>query len=164
MNDSADPPLPKSVQPVLSALERAGVPYDMQAFTSPARRAAEAAALIGCPLGAIVKSLIFTTSQTAEMALVLVSGANWADEARLQAIVHQCIKPASPGEVLARTGYPIGAVPPLGHKSAFPVLMDADLMGYDQAWASAGAAHVVFGIAPHDLQALCKAKVIEVKA
>ena len=51
------------------------------------------------------------------------------------------------------TGFAIGGVPPLGHLTPLPTLLDEDLWGYDELWAAAGTPHDVFAITADQLAA-----------
>lgn len=102
--------------------------------------------MLGCPLGAIVKSLVFQRKASGELLLVLVSGKNRANTQILHQVVGEEVQPAKPQTVLAMTGYPVGAVPPIGLKGVAPVIMDAELMLYEHIWASAGSCNILVKI------------------
>lgn len=155
---------PPSVQKVLAAADAAGITVNVRHFDSPGKTAAQAADLLECPLGAIVKSLIFQMKESEEMILVLVSGGNRADPALLADLFGELVKPASPADVLAWSGFKVGAVPPFGFEEEFPVLMDADLMSYDRVWASGGSDFDLMGLTPSALWAASGAEVMELKA
>lgn len=163
MNEINDAALPDAIRPILAALEQGNVQYLLKTYPSPAKSASQAAALICCPLGAIVKSLFFVAEQSEDYLLVLTSGENRVSSRRLLEHLQQPAKPASPATVLEKTGFPVGGVPPFGHKSRFPVLMDIDLMQYDQIWASAGSIHTVMGMTPQDLINLSRAELCDIK-
>ncbi len=163
MNETNDAALPDAIGLVLAALEQGNVQYLLKTYPSSAKSASQAAALIGCPLGAIVKSLFFVTQQSEDYLLVLCSGANRVSSKRLFEHLQQPARPASPATVLEQTGFPVGGVPPFGHKSRFSVLMDIDLMQYEQIWASAGSIHAVMGMTPQDLLHLSCAELCDIK-
>ncbi len=154
---------PREVQPILSLLEEKGIKYQLRIFKEPAHHASEAADLLGCPLGAVVKSLVFQKNSTGEAFLVLVSGENRVDLEKLSAYVGEGVHPASPQDVKQQTGYPVGAVPPFGLAGAFPVYIDEDLHGYDLVWSSAGAVNILLGIAPGDLKELSGGQIENIK-
>ena len=81
-----------------------------------ARTAPEAAAAVGVEVGAIVKSLVFRCGD--EAVLALVSGANRADEARLEEEFGAPVGRADADFARAATGFSIGGVPPLGPSRA----------------------------------------------
>jgi Cys-tRNA(Pro) deacylase len=154
---------PLGVQSVLQILIENDVPYELRIFDTPARQASQAADLLGCPLGAIVKSLVFQKQSSGELLMVLVSGKNRADPKILNQVVGGEVQPAKPKTVLDLTGYPVGAVPPFGVKGAVLVVIDADLMLYEHVWASAGAENILIKLNSIDLLNLSKGKVEAIK-
>ena len=122
----------------------------LRAFPEGTRTAQDAAAAIGVEVGQIVKSLVFATEK-GEPVLVLASGANRVDERRVGELLGTAIGRADAALVREATGYAIGGVPPIGHATAMPTLVDEDLLAFDEVWAAAGTPRDVFAIAPADL-------------
>lgn len=141
-----------NVARVRAAAAALGLAIDVRRFPEGTRTAQDAATAIGCPVGAIVKSLIFTVD--GEVVLALVSGANQLDEAKLAAAAGgSTCRRASADEVRAATGFPIGGVPPIGLATPVREFLDDALLAHDIVWAAAGTWHDVFPIAPGDLAA-----------
>ena len=111
--------------------------------------AADAAAAVGCEVGAIVKSLVFLADD--EPVLALVSGDNRADLAALGAVLGARIEKADAATVKRATGYSIGGVPPIGHPAPVRTVVDRDLLRYSTVWSAAGSANDVFPAAPQQL-------------
>ncbi|MBU1251756.1 MAG: YbaK/EbsC family protein [Actinobacteria bacterium] len=111
--------------------------------------AAEAAAAVGCEVGAIVKSLVFLAD--GEPVLALVSGDNRADLEALGAALGARIEKADAATVKRATGYSIGGVPPIGHPAPVRTVVDRDLLRYSTVWSAAGDAQSVFPASPGDL-------------
>jgi Cys-tRNA(Pro) deacylase len=140
----------RNVVRVVEAGAALGFTVSPRAFSEGTRTAEDAAAAIGVPVGAIVKSLVFLAEGAPVVALV--SGSNRLDEAKLAlAAGAASTARASAVEVRDATGYPVGGVPPFGHSSALPTFVDEDLLRYDEVWAAAGTPHVNFAIAPAEL-------------
>lgn len=119
-------------------------------FPDATRTAVEAAAAVGCELGEIVKSLIFTAD--GEPVLVLVDGASRVDVERVrQELGVTSVKRAGAELVRETTGYAIGGVPPFGHRTKTRVLADRGLLDHDVVWAAAGTPHTVFPLDPASL-------------
>jgi prolyl-tRNA editing enzyme YbaK/EbsC (Cys-tRNA(Pro) deacylase) len=128
-------------------------------FAAGTRTAGDAAAAIGCDVGQIVKSLVFRAAQGGAAVLVLCSGANTVDAARLGLVK------ADADFVRQVTGYPIGGVPPWAWATApARTLIDRDLLGYEQVWAAAGTPRSVFPLAPAELVARTGGEVVVVSA
>jgi prolyl-tRNA editing enzyme YbaK/EbsC (Cys-tRNA(Pro) deacylase) len=134
------PPAARRVQDALDALDLAIAVVETG---ESARTADEAAAAVGAPVGAIVKSLVF--EREGQPVLLLVSGANRVDTKRLG--LHR----ADADRVREVTGYAIGGIPPIAHASPIHVTMDEDLLAFDVVWAAAGTPKHVFPIAPGEL-------------
>jgi len=118
-------------------------------FPDSTATAAEAAKAIGTTVERIVKSLVFMADD--QPILVLVSGSNRVDTDRLAKLTNAKITRANADQVRAATGFPIGGVPPISHTTQLTTYVDADLLQYDEVWASAGTPHSVFPIKPETL-------------
>lgn len=153
----------RGVKNVLSILKQDNINTQIRSFGVPAHHAREAAEMLGCPLGAVVKSLVFQKSEDNKVVLVLVSGENRVDTIKLGRILGYTLRPAKHRDVQELTGYPVGAVPPIGLKGDFPVIIDEDLVSYDFVWAAAGSAMDLFRVIPQDLQTLTKGKLVNLK-
>ena len=115
------------------------------------RTAPEAAAAVGCEVGAIVKSLVMRGVESGDPVLALVSGSNRADEALVAAAVGEAIERPDATYVRDVTGYSIGGIPPIGHPTPVRTVLDEDLLRFETVWAAAGNPHAVFPIAPQAL-------------
>jgi len=80
-----------------------------------------------------------------------VSGANQADEELLRAPAGEPVRRADADLVRRATGFAIGGVPPYGHPAPLETLVDEDLLGYDEVWATAGTPRSVFPLTPGEL-------------
>jgi prolyl-tRNA editing enzyme YbaK/EbsC (Cys-tRNA(Pro) deacylase) len=140
-----------------------GVDPTVSEFPEGTRTAGDAAAAVGCPVGAIVKSLVFMADD--RPVLALTSGANRVDESRLAAALGaEGVRKASADEARAATGYAIGGTPPFAHSGTGvdAVLIDPALLTYDAVWAAAGTPSSVFPIAPGLLTELAGARVVDI--
>lgn len=156
-------PLSAGAQRVQDALVALGCDGRLLHLPRPARTAADAAAAVGCEVGQIVKSLVFSLGAGRVPLLVLTSGANRVDEAALAAAVGEPLDKADADFVRAHTGFAIGGVAPVGHTSALGTLIDEDLMKWPQLWAAGGHPNTVFSVAPHELARITGGRVVRVK-
>jgi prolyl-tRNA editing enzyme YbaK/EbsC (Cys-tRNA(Pro) deacylase) len=132
-----------SAEHVASELRALGVSGEVRELPEPAPTAATAAAQLGCPVGAIANSLLF--SADGEPLLILTSGAHRVDTAKVAAeLGFDAIGRADPDFVYASTGQRIGGVAPVGHPKPIRTLVDTALEPYPVVWAAAGHAHTVF--------------------
>ena len=145
--------LPRAARRVADALQALGLQgVEIVTLDASTRTAVEAAAVVGCELGAIVKSLVFRGADSGGAVLALVSGDRRADEASVAAAAGEgAIARADADFVRAATGFAIGGVAPVGHPSPLRTVMDEDLLRFEVVWAAAGSPFAVFGVAPGDL-------------
>ena len=151
---TSSPALKPSAQRVQDALYAQGLTNQVVELPDTTRTAAEAAAAVGCTVGQIAKSLIFTGKQTGQGILVIASGTNRVNEKAVQALVGEKIGKADADTVRRLTGYVIGGVPPLGHAQALITYVDQDLLQYAQIWAAAGHPNAVFALTGEELVAM----------
>lgn len=131
----------------------AHLPITPQRMPDSTHTAAEAAAAVGCEVGAIVKSLVFVavSDSDREPILALVCGDNRADLDALAEVLSAGVEKADAATVKLATGYSIGGVPPLGHPSPVRTVIDRDLLRFDTVWSAAGSAYDVFAATPQQL-------------
>jgi prolyl-tRNA editing enzyme YbaK/EbsC (Cys-tRNA(Pro) deacylase) len=128
---------------VASALRAGGATGEVRELDASARTAADAAAALGVPVGAIVKSLIFAADGAA--VLVLASGDHQVDTTIVAGLLGvERVARADPDLVRTASGFPIGGVAPLAHPAPLPTVVDRHLATYPVLWASAGTPHAVF--------------------
>lgn len=133
----------KNAQHVAGQLAALGVQGRVRELAEPAPTAATAAAQLGCEVGAIANSLVF--SADGAPLLVLTSGAHRVDTAKVAAeLGADKVSRADPNFVNACTGQRIGGVAPVGHPRPIRTLVDTELRSYDVVWAAAGHVHTVF--------------------
>jgi Cys-tRNA(Pro) deacylase len=150
VSDPPDDDLHPNVRRVVDAGRELGVDIRPRRFPEGTKTAADAAAAIGVDVGQIVKSLVFAVD--GRVVLAYVSGVNQLDEAKLAAAAggERCRR-VDADVVREATGYPIGGVPPFGHRTQLPVFVDPDLLRHEEVWAAAGTWNDVFGIEPDRL-------------
>jgi prolyl-tRNA editing enzyme YbaK/EbsC (Cys-tRNA(Pro) deacylase) len=155
--------LHRNVLRALAAARERGLELEVRHYPQGTRTAQQAAAAVGAPVGAIVKSLVLDSD--AGPLMVMTSGANRVSYGKVEAAtglsgVRRCDAEAA----RAATSYPVGGVSPFGHPAPLRTLIDRDLLAHDPVWAAAGTPHAVFPIAPHDLVRATGAAVADVAA
>jgi len=156
-------PLSPTAQRVQDALRSQGYPFTVLESDTHTRTAQQAADLVGCGLGQIVKSLIFKGETTGKPVLVLTSGLNRADEARIAGYAGELIARADPDFVRTVTGYAIGGIPPIAHTQAMETYLDEDLLQYPSVWAAGGTPNSLFELTPSALKEMTGGKVVRVR-
>ena len=128
-----------------------GIEVAVRSYPEGTRTAVDAAAAVGCDVDQIVKSLVLMADD--QPILVLCSGANRVDLAKVGAEFDGEVRMANADEVRAATGFAIGGAPPFGHPAPLPTLVDLHLLTFDEVWAAAGRPDSVFPLTPGDLMA-----------
>ncbi|MGF1592445.1 MAG: YbaK/EbsC family protein [Kiloniellaceae bacterium] len=159
----SDTHLKDSARRVQAAIEAAGFDFRVSEFPASTRSSEEAAAAIGCGVAQIAKSLIFRAGDSGRPVLVMASGANRVDEKAVGRLLGEKLARADADFVRQKTGFAIGGVPPVGHREAPVVFIDADLMALSEIWAAAGTPNAVFRLTPEALVALTGGCVAELK-
>jgi prolyl-tRNA editing enzyme YbaK/EbsC (Cys-tRNA(Pro) deacylase) len=133
----------RNAEHVSRELSALGVQGQVRELAEPAPSAASAAAQLGCAVGAIANSLLF--SADGEPLLVLTSGAHRVDTGKVAAELGVAkVGRADADFVYASTGQRIGGVAPIGHPRPIRTLVDIALRDYEVVWAAAGHVHTVF--------------------
>ena len=126
-----------------AVLRNLGVSGEVRELPESAPTAAAAAAQLGCEVGAIANSLVF--SADGAPVLVMTSGAHRVEVGRVaQLIGAAAVQRADARSVRAWTGQAIGGVGPVGHPARIRTVVDTWLEKYDVIWAAAGHPHTVF--------------------
>lgn len=155
--------LKKSAEKVQTALNKFGFELNVMELPVSTRTAQEAANAIGCTVSQIAKSLIFKGKTSQNPILIIASGSNRVNEKEIKKYVGEKLEKADAKFVLEHTGFAIGGIPPVGHKTKIITFIDEDLMQYDEIWAAAGTPNAVFKLTPKILAKITKGNIINVK-
>ena len=155
--------LSKSAGKVQAALKELGFEPNIIELSDSARTAQEAADAIGCSVSQIAKSLIFKGKISQKPILIVASGTNRINEKAVKEHIGEKLEKADADFVLEHTGFAIGGIPPIGHKTPITTLIDEDLMQYEEIWAAAGTPHAIFKLTPKILTEITQGNIICVK-
>ena len=133
---------------VRDAARELGLDVAVKSLEQSTKTVRDAAVAVGCDEAMIAKSIVFVCD--GEPIVCVTSGAHRVDVDRV-AIALDCAEArmATPDEVRAATGYPVGGVPPIGH--GLPVVFDTALLDYNVVYAAGGDGNTLFEVAPRDL-------------
>ena len=162
MSGETGAPLSASAQRVQDELRKLGLENTVIELGVPVRTAADAAREAGCEVAQIVKSLIFRAQTSGRGVLVLTSGANRVDEAKIAALLGEPIGRADPAFVRDHTGFAIGGVPPIAHARPMVTFIDEDLFQLAELWAAAGHPNSLFRLSPDELRRMSGGRVAKV--
>ena len=147
----------ESVLRVIKVLMKFDSNLKVQALSSSARTALDAASSLNCEVGAIVKSLLLRTDDG--FILCLVSGDKRCSLNKVKKILKKKdVSMANADEVKNQTGFSIGGVSPVAHLENIKILIDSSLSRYENVYAAAGHPNSIFKIAYKQLIKLTKGK------
>lgn len=150
--------LPRASRRLFEAVD---LDAEIRVFPAGTKTAEDAANAIGCPVAAIVKSLVFVVGE--EPVVALVPGDLRLDTERLASVAGAAAaRRATLDEVKEATGYAAGGTPPFGHARRLRVFADPALRRHDPVWAAAGTPTTVFPISLSDLDRLASPQWVEI--
>ena len=110
----------------------------------------------------IFKSIVFQ-AKNGQCVMVIACGNGRVDLKRVQAITGLVgLKLAKPDVVFAKTGYPAGGTPPVGHRDKFAVIVDARVAAQEWGYAGGGRPEFLVKIKSSDIIRLAGATVHDV--
>ena len=130
--------------------------------TERASSAEESAAFQGIPLGALLRTIVVRRGED-DYLFVLVPAGRRFDWPKLRAhlgVSRMSLPDAD--EAQAVTGYVRYTITPFGSSIAWPVIVDASVMGLPKVAIGGGAPGVNLHVAPDDLVAALDAAVVDV--
>jgi prolyl-tRNA editing enzyme YbaK/EbsC (Cys-tRNA(Pro) deacylase) len=151
-----------SVDRVRAALRAAGHSDSVTVFPAGTRTAAEAAAAIGCAVAQIAKSIVFRAGD--RVVVAIASGANRVDPRKVEAALGVSIRRADADFVRNMTGFVIGGVAPIGHRTPPLLVFDQDLLELHPVWAAGGSPDTVFQSEAAELARITGAIIADIRA
>jgi Cys-tRNA(Pro) deacylase len=137
--------------PVTQALDRKGVPYRLFRHPGEVHSLEQAAVERGQRPEQVVRSLLFRLAKN-EYAMVLVAGPAQVSWPSLRKYLDQSrLTTASEEEVLSITGYPRGAVSPLGLPSPVRILVDRSVLAEQEISIGSGVRNATIIMSRADL-------------
>ncbi len=144
-------------------LAQSGIDHEFVAPGVPMPTVSAAAAALGVPEAAILKTLVFEAPD-GSCVIAVASGPNRVDRRKLAAVVGvPRLVLASPETVLRVTGYPAGGVAPVGHATAIQVIVDRAVLDLSVAWGGAGDESLLLRIDPSDIVRLTDGVVADIQ-
>jgi prolyl-tRNA editing enzyme YbaK/EbsC (Cys-tRNA(Pro) deacylase) len=150
-----------SVERVRAALRAADHADTITMFPEGTRTAQDAATAVGCTVAQIAKSIVLRAGE--QVVLVIASGANRVDTAKVSAALGLAVTPADGRWVRDTTGFAIGGVSPVGHNGSVRIFIDRDLAALDPIWAAAGSPRHVFRTTLPELARVTGGDIADVK-
>ena len=111
----------------------------------------------------IIKSLLFMADGSP--VLVVTNGLTRIHRKRLAdelGMSRRRIKIATVEQVLAITGYAVGAVPPFGHPIKLPTLLDVGVLAESTVYGGGGESDALMRLSPDELQRVVNGKLVDI--
>ena len=166
-----DQPEHRSVARFRTELEIRGGTGRIVVLPESVHTAQLAADALGCEVGAIANSLLFTVptgegegKDDGEPLLLLTSGAHRVDTEKVARVLGiGALKRAKPEFVRTHTGQVIGGVSPFDHPAPVRTYLDPWLRRYEVVWAAAGHPAAVFSSTFEELQRMTGAAELDME-
>ena len=147
-------------------IEANGIDAEMVFLTETTPTVEAAAEAVGVQPAQIAKSVLFVVKEKEDGVrpqLVVSNGLSRVSYRMLAdhlGISRKRVRMARPPEVQEMTGYAVGTVPPFGHASPLPTLLDASVMEQREVFAGGGAINALIRLSVADLQRVLNAEVV----
>jgi prolyl-tRNA editing enzyme YbaK/EbsC (Cys-tRNA(Pro) deacylase) len=145
-------------------MDQNGIPGEILHLGVPTPTVESAARAVNAEYDQIVKTLVFTIRDQALAAIACGT----APVSRRKIAAHygvgrKRVKLASADQVLEITGYPAGAVPPFGHKTTLPTLLDPRVLEYAEVYAGGGAENALVRLKSADILHITSAEIKDLR-
>ena len=122
----------------IQLLRKRKIPHEVVTYDHQVKGAAFAAQATNFPLGRTVKTIVVATGD-AEYCLALAPGDRQVSLKKLAKVLSlKKVAMASEKDAEKITGYLIGGISPFGTRRSVPVIMEEDLIRFDQVLINAG--------------------------
>lgn len=138
---------------VRAFFESTGVPKEIHRFEESTHNSELAARSLGVQVGQIAKTILLLSDETP--IVVVISGDRRVDTKKVRALGYgKRVRLAGPDDVVARTGFAVGAVSPVALPDGVPIYLDRSLRRFGKIYPAAGATNNMFVTTPDELLAL----------
>ena len=153
---------PAASKIVMEAAMRAGIPFSLRTLPDDALTPDDIAAACGCDIDYIVQSIVFKGKTTKKPYLVLASSKIRINEKAMATIVGEVMEKADATLVKRVTGFEISSVPPIGHTTRIPVLLDETLMRFSRIWCPAGIKNTMMSVPAQIMARAIAARIVKI--
>jgi Cys-tRNA(Pro)/Cys-tRNA(Cys) deacylase len=135
----------------IQLLRKQKIPHEVVTYDHQVKGALFAAQATNFPPGRTIKTIVVETGD-AEYCLALAPGDRQVSFKKLARVLsRKKVAMASEKDAEKITGYLIGGISPFGTRKAVPVVMEEDLLPYDQVLINAGQRGTMLKMDPADI-------------
>ncbi len=142
------------VEPVVEWIRKYGVKWRLIRASGRTTTVNDAARFLGVDRSRIVKTLIVVAGD--DVYAVVIPGDKRLDMRKLANIVGVRPRLAKPEEVVEKTGYTVGGVPPIALPDSVKLVVDEFLLRHDRVYGGGGEDGVLLEFNPKELVELVK--------
>ena len=147
---------------VVEAFKEKGIEIEILNLDVSTKTSEEAAEAVKCDIKQIAKSIVFFENNQNKLVQIFVSGPNRVNLESFQKQTSLSIEKADADYVRESTGFAIGGVAPLGHKTKRLYFFDNTLIEFDEVWCAAGTPSALFKLKTEDLLDVTEAKILNI--
>ncbi|MFA6147698.1 MAG: YbaK/EbsC family protein [bacterium] len=140
---------------VRAFFESAGLDKEIHRFDESTHNSELAARSLGVQVGQVAKTILLLSGESA--IVVVISGDRRVDTRKVRALGYaKRVRLAGPEDVIARTGFAVGAVSPVALPDAVPIFLDRSLRRFGTIYPAAGETNNMFATTPDELLVLTR--------
>ncbi len=142
----------RDAKDVKDFFEARGIPKDIHTFSDSTHSSELAAQSLGVRVGQIAKTILLMVDDAP--VVVVISGDRRVDFKKVKTLRGgRKVRLGGPEDVVAHTGYAVGAVSPVALPEGLPVYLDRSLRRFDTVYPAAGGTNNMFAATPDELAA-----------
>lgn len=142
---------------VRAFFEGKGLFKEIRSFEESTHNSELAAQTLGVKVGQIAKTILLLVDESP--VIVMISGDRRVDLKKVKALRGgKKVRLGGPADVVAHTGFKVGAVSPVALPDGIPVYQDASLRRYETIYPAAGETNNMFVTTPDELLLITAAR------
>lgn len=142
-------------------VDQHGIQAEILLMTEDTPTVPAAARALGVAEEQVIKSLVFLID--GQPILVVANGTGKVDSRRVArhfGVGRKKVKMANPEQALAITGYVVGAMPPFGHKTRLPTIVDPGVVAQAEIYGGGGEVNAMLRLTPAELLRVTGAEIV----
>jgi len=143
-------------------LDKFGLGLEPREHEQTTKTVVEAAQALGVVVGQIAKTILFRAGE--RYGLFVAAGDVTVDSKKVKILLGgRKVRIASPDEVEAKTGYPVGGVCPFDIDENIPIFLDRSMERFDKVYSAAGTSHSFLPITLEELELVTGGTVTDIQ-
>ncbi|MCE4599873.1 MAG: YbaK/EbsC family protein [Desulfurococcales archaeon] len=148
------------VEKVKKWIEENGLDWKIHMLQSQVKTVAQAASALGVPKSVIVKTIVLVDDS--RTIACIIPGDKRLSLGKVKSITGGSPRLAKPNEVLERTGYRIGGVPPYPLPGDVVIIMDERVLDNEKVYGGGGDERSLLEFSPRELLSIARVIVADI--